>query len=120
MAQKIHPRSLRFSRWTIPIFSFYAKKSYANVYFKNIWSNIQVTNSIQQTSLYKPKKTKARFSFYKRLLLCSYWNKQQPYSRSEFPVFFRMLPYTLQSSYCALTPKYKKKSKKNYKKKYKK
>jgi hypothetical protein len=46
MAQKIHPRSLRFSRWTIPIFSFYAKKSYANVYFKNLWSNIQVTNSI--------------------------------------------------------------------------
>lgn len=112
MAQKISPRSLRIGRWSIPIYSFYAKKQYANLYFQNLWSNIQITKTFQQSSMYKPKKTKGRFAFYKRLLLCAYWHKQQAYSRQVYPVFFRMYPYTLQSSYCVLTPKYKKKTNK--------
>lgn len=122
MAQKISPRSLRLSRTNMPIFSFYVKKAYAENFQNMLWSNKQIQNWIQQTCFYTPKNTKKRrLSKKQRLILCNYWSKQQAYSRTEVPVYFQMLPNSLQSSYCALTPKFKKKQKPKfkYKKSYK-
>lgn len=114
MAQKIHPRSLRLLQRNGPIFSFYGKKDYAESFQQHLWSHKQIQDWVQQTCVYTPKNTKKKsLSKKQRLILCNYWSKQQAYSRTEVPVYFRMLAHSLQSSYCMLTPKlfFKKKPK---------